>query len=70
MPNTTSRNNNLNKNNNPYLSAQLKWRSNRGDVHFLMKRLKKNEQKKNKEKLIFMVTTISVLVISGIIFSF
>ena len=70
MPNTTSRNNNLNKNNNPYLSAQLKWRSNRGDVHFLMKRLKKNEQKKNKEKLIFMVTAISVLVISGIFFSF
>ena len=41
-----------------------------GDVDFLMKRLKKNEQKKNKEKLIFMVTAISVLVISGIIFSF
>ena len=70
MPNTTSRNNNLNKNNNPYLSAQLKWRSNRGDVHFLMKRLKKNEQKKNKEKLIFVATAISFVVISGIIISF
>ena len=69
MPNTR-RKNNLDQNINPYLNVQSNWRSNRGDVHFLMKRLKKNEQKKNKEKLIFMVTAISVLVISGIIFSF
>ena len=69
MPNT-SRKNNLDQNINPLLNAQANWRSNRGDVNFLMKRLKKNEQKKNKEKLIFMATAISVLVISGIIFSF
>ena len=69
MPNT-SRRSNLNRNSNLYLNSQVNWRSNRGDVNFLMKRLKKNEQKKNKEKLIFMVTAISVLVISGIIFSF
>ena len=69
MPNT-SRGSNLNRNSNLYLNSQVNWRSNRGDVNFLMKRLKKNEQKKNKEKLIFMVTAISVLVISGIIFSF
>ena len=54
----------------PYLNAQANWRSNRGDVNFLMKRLKKNKQRKDKEKLIFMATAISVLVISGIIFSF
>ena len=69
MPNT-SRKNNLDQNINPYLNAQANWRSNRGDVHFLMKRLKKNERKKNKETLIFLMTVISVLVISGIIISF
>jgi hypothetical protein len=69
MPNT-SRRSNLNRNINLYLNSQANWRSNRTDVNFLMKRLKENEQKKNKEKLIFMVTAISVLVISGIIFSF
>ena len=69
MPNT-SRRSNLNRNINLYLNSKVSWRANRGDVNFLMKRLKKNEQKKNKEKLIFMVTAISVLVISGIIFSF
>ena len=69
MPNT-SRKDNLEQNINPYLNAQANWRSGRGDIHLLMKRLKDNEQKKNKEKLIFMVTTISVLVISGIIISF
>jgi len=69
MPNT-SRRSNLNRNINLYLNPKVNWRSNRGDVNFLMKRLKKNKQKENKEKLIFLVTTISVLVISGIIISF
>ena len=69
MPNT-SRKNNLEQNINPYLNTQANWRSNRGDVHLLMKRLKKNEQKENNEKLIFVVTAISVLVIFGIIISF
>ena len=61
---------NLDQNIDSYLNAQANWRSNRGDVKFLMKRLKKNKQKKDKEKFIFMVTAISVLVISGIIISF
>ena len=69
MPNT-SRKNNLEQNINPYLNTQANWRSNRGDVHLLMKRLKKNEKKENKDKLFFVVTAISVLVISGIIISF
>ena len=69
MPNT-SRKNNLDQNSNPYLNAQANLRPNRGDVHFLMKRLKKNERKKNKEQLIFLMTAIGVLVISGIIISF
>ena len=60
----------LDQNIDPYLNSQANWRSNRGDVNFLLKRLKKNKQRKNKEKRIFMVTAISVLVISGIIFSF
>ena len=70
MPNTRRGRSNLNQNINPYLNAQANWRSNRGNVQFLMKRLKKNKQKENKEKLIFLATTISVLVISGIIISF
>ena len=61
---------NLDQNIDPYLNAQENWRSNRGDVNFLMKRLKKNKQRKDKEKLIFMATVIGVLVISGIIISF
>ena len=69
MPNP-SRSNNLAQNINSYVNTQANWRSNRGDVQFLMKRLKENEQKENKKKLIFVVTAISVLVISGIIFSF
>ena len=69
MPNT-DRKNNLKQNITSYLNAQANWRSNRGDVHFLMKKLKDNEQKKNKEKIMFVVTAISVLVISGIIISF
>ena len=69
MPNT-SRKKNLDQNINPYLNEQANWRSNRGDVHFLMKRLKKNERKKNKEQFVFLMTAISVLVISGIIISF
>ena len=69
MPNT-SRKKNLDQNIYSYLNAQAKCRSNRGDVHFLMKRLKKNERKKSKEQLIFLMTAIGVLVISGIIISF
>ena len=61
---------NLDQNIDPYLNAQANWKSNRGDVNFLLKRLKKNKQRKNKEKSIFMGTVIGVLVISGIIISF
>ena len=69
MPNGSEKSN-LDQNIDPYLNAQANWRSNRGDVNFLMKRLKKNKQRKDKEKLIFAVTVISVLVISGIFISF
>ena len=69
MP-STSRKNNLDQNINPYLNEQANWKSNRGDVLFLMKRLKKSERKKNNKKFIFVMTAISVLVISGIIISF
>ena len=69
MPNTSGKGN-LNRNISPYLNTQANWRSNRGNVHFLMKRLKENKQKESKEKLVFLVTAISVLVISGIIISF
>ena len=69
MPNTI-RKSNLNQNINPYLNAEANWRTNRGDVNLLMKRLKNKERKKNQEKLIFTATIISVLVISGIIISF
>ena len=69
MPNTSGKGN-LNRNITPYLNTQANWRSNRGDVNFFVKRLKKNEKKKDKEKLIFMATVISILVISGIIISF
>ena len=69
MPNT-DRKNNLKQNITSYLNTQANWRSKRGDVQLLLKRLKKNKQKENKEKFIFMVTAISVLVISGLIISF
>ena len=69
MPNT-SRKSNPDQNIDSHLNSQANWRSNRGDVHLLMKRLKKNEQKENKEKLIFVGTAIIILVISGIIISF
>ena len=69
MPNT-DRKNNLKRNITSYLNTQANWRSKRGDVNFLKKRLKENEQKENKKKLVLTVTVISVLVISGIIISF
>ena len=61
---------NLNQNIDPYLNAQANWRTNRGDINVFIKRLKKNKQRKDKEKLIFTATVIGVLVISGIIISF
>jgi len=54
----------------PYLSAQVNWRSNRGDVQSLIRRLKENKRKENNGKFIFVTTAISILVISGIIISF
>ena len=54
----------------PYLSAQANWRSNRGDVQSLMRRLKDNKRKENNGKFIFAATAISILVISGVIISF
>ena len=53
-----------------YINSQVNWRADRGDVQFLMKRLKDNKRKENSEKFIFVATAISILVISGIIISF
>ena len=61
---------NLDQNISPYLSVQANWRSNRGNVQLLMRRLKENNRKENNGKFIFLTTTISILVISGIIISF
>ena len=61
---------NLNQNTLPYLSAKANWRSNRGDVQSLMRRLKENKRKENNGKFIFAATAVSILVISGIIISF
>ena len=65
-----SEKNNLGKNILPYLSVQANWRSNRGDVQSLMRRLKENKRKENNGKFIFVATAISILVTSGIIISF
>ena len=52
-----------------YINSQVNWRADRGDVQFLMKRLKDNKRKENKGKFIFLMSAISILVISGIISS-
>ena len=69
MPNPKEKNN-LEQDFNLYLDSQANWRSNRGDVQSLIKRLKENKQKEDNGKFIFMATAIGVLVISGIIISF
>ena len=69
MPNMSEKKN-LDQNVLNYLSPQENWRSNRGDVQSLMRRLKENKRKENNGKFIFAATTISILVISGIIISF
>ena len=61
---------NLDQNILPYLSAQANWRSNRGDVQSLMRRLRENNRKKNNGNFIFVTTAIGILVISGIIIYF
>ena len=61
---------NLDQNILPYLNVQANWRSNRGDVQSLMRRLKDNKRKENNGKFIFVATAVSILVISGIIISF
>ncbi len=53
-----------------YLGPRENWRSNKGDIQSLMRRLKQNERKKNNGKFIFVTTAISILVVSGIIISF
>ena len=69
MPNM-SKKSKLDQNIVPYLNVQTNWRSNRGDVQSLMRRLKENKRKENNGKFIFVTTTIGILVISGIIISF
>ena len=65
-----NRSNSYAQNNNLYLKAKVNLRSKRQNIHSLMKRLKDKRKKEIKEKYIFMVTVISVFVISGILISF
>ena len=69
MPNM-SRANNLARSTNAYLNSEEKWRHNRGDVHSLMKRLKRSKREESKKKFIVTASVFSVLIISGIIISF
>ena len=61
---------NIDQNIPPYLNIQANWRSDRGNIQLLMRRLRENNRKENNGKFIFVTTAISVLVISGIIISF
>jgi len=61
---------NIDQNISPYLSVQTNWRSSRGNIYLLMRRLKEKNRKENNGKFIFVTTAISILVISGIIISF
>jgi len=61
---------NIDQNIHPRLNVQANWRSNRGNVQLLMRRLRENNRKENNGKFFFVTTAISILVISGIIISF
>ncbi len=65
-----SENKNIDQNIFPYSSVQANWRSNKGNVQWLMKRLRENKRKKNNGEFIFVTTAISIFVIFGIIISF
>jgi hypothetical protein len=69
MP-STNRRNDLEQNALPYLNVKTNWKSKKGDVRFLIRRLKENQQKQNKEKIILFLSVISIVLISGIIISF
>ena len=61
---------NIDQNIRPYLNMQTNWKSGKGNIQLLMRRLRENNRKENNGKFIFMTTAISILVISGIIISF
>jgi hypothetical protein len=61
---------NIDQNIRPYLNMQTNWKSGKGNIQLLMRRLRENNRKENNGKFIFMTTAISVLVITGIIISF
>ena len=61
---------NIDQNIPPYLNIQANWRSDRGNIQLLMRRLRESNRKENNGKFIFVATAISILVISGIIISF
>lgn len=65
-----SKKENIDQNIPPYLNMQANWKSGRGNIQLLMRRLRENNRKENNGKFIFMTIAISVLVISGIIISF
>ena len=61
---------NIDQNIRPYLNMQTNWKSGKGNIQLLMRRLRENNRKENNGKFIFVTTAISVFVISGIIISF
>jgi len=61
---------NIDQNILPHLNLQANWRSGKGNIQLLMRRLRENNRKENNGKFIFVTTAISVFVISGIIISF
>tara|TARA_B100000745_G_C20063897_1_gene363087 strand:+ start:115 stop:324 length:210 start_codon:yes stop_codon:yes gene_type:complete len=69
MPNTSQKRKDA-QNINSYLKIKSNLRIDRGNVISLIKKLKESKKKKNNEKFIFLASTISILIISGIIISF
>ncbi len=65
-----SKKKNIDQNIRPYLNMQTNWKSGKGNIQLLMRRLRENNRKENNGKFILVATAISVFVISGIIISF
>ena len=65
-----SKKKNIDQNIRPYLNMQTNWKSGKGNIQLLMRRLRENNRKANNEKFIFVTTAITALIISGIIISF
>jgi len=69
MPNTNKANN-FNQTISPYLNVKNRLVSKRQNIHSLIRRLKVKEQRKIKERFVFVFGTIIVLLVSGVVISF